>query len=514
MNQTMKLRFSNTSIYNIKEIDSSFAAGSLRVMYTGMNRNGSYISKEAVTEALPTLYNKPIVCNWNYEEGMIGAHDVEVVNEDGNIRLRNLTEPCGVVPESAVFRFENAEDDEGNMHEYLVVDGVLLWKRQDVYRHIAEDLGGKVDHSMEISVKEGSLNNQNDCYNVYRFSFEALCLLETAEPCFEGSELMLYSVGNFQEKMEEMMKDLKATLYSLNTPNPEVDNKNDFSTEGGRVLDEMLVPEEAPVSEEPIAEPAVEEVEEAEPAEEIAGPENEDELPEETFALAGDLRNELCEAVCGMEQIEMWYGMSPRYWYIDHDTELGEVYVEDEEDWKLYAFNYAMNGDAVTVDPESKKRMKWAIVPFNEGDTDLPIAEAFTAVQEMVATVAAAQKDELQNYAEQFADYDEITAELNELRAFKANAELLADKAAREAVLDKFQDLVGNEMFDALVEDNSAYELTELEEKCYAIRGRANVPTAFALERKVPKIKVEKTEDAPYEPYNGLFRKYGIGAKE
>jgi hypothetical protein len=509
----MKLRFQNTSLYNVRELDDSFASGSIRIMYTGQNRNNSFIPREVVTEALPTLYNKPIVCHWDCDAGTIGAHDVEVVRDEDSVRLRNLTEPCGVVPESATFRFETEEDESGTPHEYLIADGVLLWKRQDVFRHIAEDLDGRVDHSMEISVTNGYADSETGCFYVSKFSFEALCLLETAEPCFEGSELTLYSVSNFQEKMEEMMKDLKATLYSLNTPTPEVDDKDNASTEGGRVLDEMIVQTEAPVPEEPIAEPAVEEAVEAEPAEEIAEPE-EDELPEETFALAGDLRAELCEAVSGIEQIEMWYGMSPRYWYIDHDTELGEVYAEDEEDWKLYAFNYVMNGDAVAVDPESKKRMKWAIVPFNEGDTDLPVAEAFSAAQQMAETMVTSKNEELQTYAEQFADYDEITAELNDLRAFKANAELLADAAAREAILDKFQDLVGNAAFDALVEDNSAFGLAELEEKCYAIRGRAHAPAAFALERKVPKIKVDKTEAASNEPYNGLFQKYGIDVKE
>lgn len=37
--------FSCVSIYNIQEINSSFAVGTLKVMYLGNNRNGSHFSR-------------------------------------------------------------------------------------------------------------------------------------------------------------------------------------------------------------------------------------------------------------------------------------------------------------------------------------------------------------------------------------------------------------------------------------------------------------------------------------
>ena len=35
-------------VYDIEDVNQSFARGKLKIMYTGKNRNGSFISKEAV----------------------------------------------------------------------------------------------------------------------------------------------------------------------------------------------------------------------------------------------------------------------------------------------------------------------------------------------------------------------------------------------------------------------------------------------------------------------------------
>ena len=153
MNHLMKLRFDDASITNLEDINPSFASGNLKVMYTGENPNGTNFSKEVIEAALPTIRNVPIVAHYDAEENEIGSHDMEVVaDKEGNLRLRNLTEPCGVVPESAEATFTVENDDNGVAHEYLNISPVILWKRQEVYRHIVDDLEGRVDHSMEINV--------------------------------------------------------------------------------------------------------------------------------------------------------------------------------------------------------------------------------------------------------------------------------------------------------------------------------------------------------------------------
>ena len=75
---SVPFEFSNAFVYDIKEINSSFAVGTLKVMYLGKNRNGSHFTKSSVEKALPSLHNVPIVCHWNDEEREIGGHDMAV----------------------------------------------------------------------------------------------------------------------------------------------------------------------------------------------------------------------------------------------------------------------------------------------------------------------------------------------------------------------------------------------------------------------------------------------------
>ena len=68
---TIPYEFQTASLYDIRELNASFATGSLKVMYLGGNRNGSYFTKDAVERALPSLKNVPIVCHWDEEAGEI-----------------------------------------------------------------------------------------------------------------------------------------------------------------------------------------------------------------------------------------------------------------------------------------------------------------------------------------------------------------------------------------------------------------------------------------------------------
>ena len=518
--------FNCASIYNIKEINSSFATGTLKVMYLGENRNGSHFSKNAVEKALPSLCNVPIVCHWDDQSEMIGGHDMEVVkNEDGGFRLKNLTEPCGVVPDHASFYFTTECDDDGNEHEYLVIDGVILWKRQDVYRHIVEDLNGKVKHSMEITVKENS-TTPNGYFDVTDFEFTALCLLERDEPCFQGSELELYSAQNFKQKMEQMLLEIKDSFNLVTTSKEDDDiHPQQNLTEGGtEVLDKKMElaaeygidVDSLDFSLEDFTEEELKEKFEAikadgEPAGDGEGAGTDDGADngdsDNKFALTGNIVNELCNSLAEIT-IEREWGECHRYWYVDCDFDAKEVYCWDVTDWLLYGFTYEMNGDNVVIDYDSKKRMKYAIVDFDEGEQASPFAEVFTQLE-----------DKLHNSSEWEAKYNtasetiaSMETELGELRQFKADTEAAVAEEERQAIFAKFEDLVGIEAFEALRDDCSEYDAEALEEKCYAIRGKNGSKANFALDAKTPKIKVTKTETTE-EPYGGLFEKYGSNNK-
>lgn len=546
--------FSEASFYDIKEVNSSFAVGTLKVMYLGKNRNGSHFTKNSVEKALPSLHNVPIVCHWNDEEREIGGHDMAVVaDSEGGLRLKTLTEPCGVVPDHAKFSFA-IERDGSDEHEYLIIENVILWKRQDVYSYIVNDLNGVVKHSMEINVNES--HKMPDGYiDVTDFEFTALCLLGNCEPCFEGSQLELFSAQTFKKKMEEMMSELKE-VYTLINPSYEVDNTHpQNSTEGGEtVLDnekEMATVAEFETEEEkrkrlakvdddddevtPIP-PADDDDDKTDDADSDKDDDDSDsnttvsdeddansnssnestaQTTEQTqsaqteieqtdgtqtegdntgdgngdldttggtdgYALTQGVVSEIERGLEG-ETVETCWGEMCRYIYVDSDFEAGMVYCFDINDWLLYGFKYTMNGDAVDIDYDSKKRYKFSIVEFDEGE----------------------QADKLGEF------YAKATKETEVYKQFKADVEAQEAKAAREEILSKFTDLANNEEFTALVEKSAEFDCDTLLEKCYAIRGKCSTVEKVTFSNKAPKLCVE-TKETEEEPYGGLFTKYGL----
>lgn len=514
---------SGSSFYNIHELNSSFATGSIDIMYVGENRNGSDISKQSTINALPTLYNVPVVCNYDAESREIGGHDFEVVSDDdGNIRLRNLTMPCGVITDHTTFSFQIKEDENGEEHEYLVADGVVLWKRQDVYDYIVNDCGGKIAHSMEINVLDGCTNDETGYYDVKSFEFTALCLLGNATPCFEGSKLAVYSQVNIKKDVEQMMAELKQYYSTLADANADA---NQITEGGDKMPDEIAKiiqefgydPDNLDFSIEGMS---VDEVrakfEEMTAAKAEAGEAKSDANPatQDTFELNSNLYDHIYEAV-RVPTISHGWGDVQRYWLRDFDSEKGEVYVEDGEDWNLYAFGYTLDGDDVIIDWESKTRKKYAIVDYIEGE-----AKSYPVAASMFAEKANESFNQKESAVAAMHDAEEKLAaaqtEIEELRQFKLNTETAARSAEIEAVFAQFADLNGNEMFEALCssvkEDILNASPDSVEEKCYAIRGRMAAPSKFSLDGSAPKLQVEHVDDNDQNkeelPYGGIVEKY------
>lgn len=519
MGKIMHLTYSS-SLSNLCEINSSFDTGVLRVAYTDANRNGSFISKDAYERCIKTIYNCPVVCNYNRDDDSIGGHDSEIVStEDGGLRLVNITQPVGVIPESANYYWENVKEDNGSVHEYLCVD-VLLWKRQEAYRKIKED--GITSESMEVTVKDGRFDKNSGYYVIEDFEFTAFCLLgDGVEPCFEQAALEVFSANEFKQQMTDMMAELKETFTLVNTHKNEIDIKEDFVKGGNEILDEKLsIIEEfgmtvdaldfsiEEMTEDELREKLTEmkcSLEDAEP-EDVQEEQPSEEVPEEVveetaeevleteqhtddFALNGQIVEGIYAALESGETIENDWGKEPRYWLYDFDIEKSEVYVHDCADWNLYGFPYSMNGDNVVIDWAKKKRMKCAIVEYDEGDTAPEMNGAFSHFEE--------------NYQK----------EIKELKEFKLGIEEKEAEIARNNVFAKFEDLEGNESFEALKENAAQFDADTLEEKCFAIRGRLGAPAKFSLENKPAKIIVDHTEDKK-DPYGGLFQKYGFAAKD
>lgn len=500
MDKVLNMTYAS-SLTNLCEVNSSFDTGILRICYTGENRNKSFLSKETITKSIPTLYNCPIVCNYDRETDTLGGHDMEIVCDgDGNLRLVNVTTPVGVIPESAKVWFEDYEEDDGTVHEYLYAE-VLLWKRQEAYKKIKND--GITAHSMEIKVKSGK--SVDGVYHVADFEFNAFALIGVT-PCFEGSALEMFSKNNFKQQMSEMMQDLKETFTTVN-PSKEDDNTHpqNYSMEGGeKVLeDKMKLAAQYGIDVDKldfsIEDFTVEELTEKFEAMKIDDKKGE---PDGKFALTSNMVEEI-NRVLTAEKVTRDWGECPRYCYVDCDIEAGEVYCWDRNDWLLYGFAFSVDGDSINIDFESKKRKKYVIADFEGGEQTSPIAPVFELME-----------NRLKDYAEIETKFnaasDTITsmkAELDELRQFKTDTENATAMVEREEVFAQFEDLVGIDAFETLKGDCMKYDLETLEEKCFAIRGRNGAALKFSAKEKSPKLKVPKT-DISNEPYGGLFVKY------
>lgn len=501
--KNMNIVFSS-KLVDIVERNGSFDLAKLWVAYTGDNQNKSRISKDAFERAIDTIYNCPVVCNYDREADEIGSHDFEIVRTEDGMKFVNITQPCGIVPESASYSWETLTEDDGSVHEYLVVD-VLLWKRQEVYDKIKSD--GVTKESMEITVLDGYTDG--DVYVITNFEFTAFCLLGTAEPCFESAALIAFSKDAFKDQLHQMVAEMKADFAKSREPvgNGDIDNskergekplneKHDLMAEFGLTEDQLdfsledfsleeLREKFEAMTAEPDAEPAVEE-----PAAESDG-------EPETFALAEQFREELMNALCA-ETVESFYGETCRYCYVDYDADLTEVYAWDSMDWNLYGFSYSTNGDNVVIDFESKKRKKFAIVDFNEGDNSF----SFASVMENVKT--AFEKVD----SDWAGKYATLETERNTLAEFKSNIEAAAAAAQREAevneVFGRFEELEGIEEFETLRKEFGDMALKDIEEKCFAIKGKYQ---KFSVSKPngAPKLIVKPTIDSD-EPYGGIVK--------
>lgn len=507
MKEVLNLTFAS-SLDSLCNLNSSFDSGKLRVAYTGPNRNKSCIEKSVFENAVQSIYGVPLVCNYNIAEDTIGGHDMGVItNSDGEMRLVNLTEPVGYVPESANYWFENVTEENGDVHEYFCVD-VLLWKRQAAYKHIKEN--GVTAHSMEIAVKSGE--QKDGLYNIYDFEFSALCLLGDVEPCFESSALETYSNMNFSAEMAEMMAEAKKVFSTIGTTSV-VDNihPQKISEEGGEIAleDNIQNVEEQNIDTEPVAEEETVEFSAEQPTEAEqapAEPEEGTDTPEqsESFELNSNIVDSFYEALSGEKYIDRWGDSWNRYHYVDCDVEKGEVYCYDHADGNLYGFKFNFNNDAVEVNFDSKRRMKWAIVEFNGAEQAPILGSLFSEYDKKLEEYS----DMSQKYSESENRISILTEELDELREFKANVEKTDYETKRDNLFSMFEDLNGNEAFEAIKEDHEL-ALDVIEEKCFAIRGRIASQAKFSFENNKPtKIKVEQPSNDNDAPYGGVVEKY------
>ena len=218
--------------------------------------------------------------------------------------------------------------------------------------------------------------------------------------------------------------------------------------------------------------------------------------PDKDFALSGQIRTALCEQLSTAETIDSEYGSYSKYWLVDFDEGLSEVYFEDISDGKLYGTTYSFNGDNVLIDFRKKCRKKYAIVDFDEGEQQ--IFNLKDCVDKIIDVVNATND----------AKYNDLSAKYEELS--NKHNEILAEQhlTAAENLYEEFSEkLNGIEDYVKLKDSLKDIPLNELEEKLYSLVGRVQ----FKLNTKnnnskSPKVGVAfSVTDKDEKPYGDFF---------
>ena len=446
---------SHLEFVNIQPLNPLISKCEIKVLYTGKNRNRSFISKEVATKMANSLPGTPIVGQYFYQTGDFGDHgEEELVIDDKGIRFIKSTVPYGFVATDAKVWWQNFVDKDGVEREYLLTEGYLWTGRYPDCKRIIEkgnhqsmelDRDSLVGEWSKISGEWSKFeNDEHEYFIISDAVFSALCILgEEVEPCFEGANItkkggIMYSLDRdeFKEKMLDFMADLKDAL-------------NNLGYEGGKQVENLNNPTiETPVVETPEVETVVEPIVE------------EETVVEEVI--------ETPETVEGAEVAEVE----------ESSEEVEEEFAKKKEE-----------GEANEEDSNSEDKKE-----SNSEEEDDKEKKKNYSLEEVVE-----YQELLTKYAELEGQFNAITEELNSIKPeynkLKEKA-IEAEEKAKEDMIDSFYML--SEEDKAEVRANKAnFSLEDIEAKLSVICVRKKVN--FDLEES---SKNEDNTETPITTFN------------
>lgn len=436
----------------IKPVNEEFTLCKAYVMGLGVNRNFSYISREATDAALPTLGYCPVVGHLiRKEDGTyyMGSHDY-TITEDWE--LKSITVPYGVVVEDS-FDYEDVEEF-GETVTYLTAN-IILWtgRYEDLNSAIYSD-DFYFNQSMEINPKQWRNYKEDSNYtDIVDYSFSALCLLgkadsestnghtdenEHSEPCFISASVIPieFSKSKFAEAMNEMKEKLSFCL------------KNQSSTTVTDVTMEVDIDKNNGGS-----------------------------------TMAEEIKNEVVD-------------------------EVTETVVEDtlEETVKNTVEDVAEEVVEETTDETTEEIVDETVEEHKE---DTPTEEVVEETTEETV-VEESNEDYSVLYSELKEKYDALENEVVSLREYKQTKESEERKCAEEALFADYEETIGEtEEFKSLKEKASEFSLDALKKECLCIVGMYSMTNKTKETNKSDSLKFSlEPEVSEDEPYGGLMKKY------
>lgn len=255
-----KINFSIAPVREIQEISPIISKARVRIFYTGLNRNLTYITEEFAEKLLKTLPYTPVGGLWQQDEEDFSDHGGP--GESNRERFQAF----GVVPENPNVAWEDHMDEDGVLRRYACCDVYLWTARYKAAREIP-----KKAQSMELYVNSIDGEWKRDgAVEYFEFTdgvfFGLLALGDDIDPCFEGAAF--YGLDQSAKEFFEELKNYTLSAKSELIGGTEMEIEKIEETP---VVEEQV--EEVTSEEEVVTEEATEEVQE------VATEETEEEAP-------------------------------------------------------------------------------------------------------------------------------------------------------------------------------------------------------------------------------------------
>lgn len=243
-----RINFSIEPVTEIQEISPIISKTRVRIFYTGLNRNLTYITEEFAEKLLKTLPYTPVGGLWEEE--------IEDFIDHGGVGQSNREkfQAFGVVPENPNVAWEEHLDNDGVLRRYACCDVYLWTARYKAAREIP-----KKAQSMELYID--SIKGQwkrDGAVEYYEFTdgcfFGLLALGDDVEPCFEGAAF--YGLDSTAKEFFEELKNYTLSATKEHIGGTEMEQNLEQNVEETPVVEDEAV--ETQTEETVVEEPATE----------------------------------------------------------------------------------------------------------------------------------------------------------------------------------------------------------------------------------------------------------------
>lgn len=471
VNKIIPITFNKIKDYSVE--DTRFTRVSIRMMHLGLNLNNSIFTKEVVDEAIPTLYNTPILAY--VEKNSDGVDDFsdhrqELSIEDGDIKVTYKCIPFGVIGESCNPRYEKHTAEDGVERTYLVVDG-LIWNKIEHADIFTRDF--IKDASMELTENYSGKFDEDNHFVFTKIEFDGICALgNNVEPAMKGANIEVnFALSEIQTKLEQF----NACIKDKTTVTDNIKKGESIILDNEKI---KSVLKEFNVKRDDINFEITDTMTETELRDNLKtfNNSNSDDENKNAPKIYTDFstyneKRELLRSVLKREErrdengsLEYYLG----FWIADFDDSY--VYVEKEEyngeEWSYEKgrFGYTLSENVASITSEFEPMIvKWLT------------AEEYAAIEKMRST---------------YESFEANKGEFERLQMFEKDTLKNQRDADLKLLYKKFDDKLADcEEYKALKESDTDFSVEDIEMKCFALIGK--ITTNFSTEKKNDVIKLD-----------------------